>query len=388
MKHWKLWLIAPMMAACVTLLSGCTKESAKNTECDMLSAWVEGKQYEQYFFFASGMRVDNISSTTTEITFIVKSMENLPEQLPVYFTVTTGASISPASGSMQNFKNGPVTYTVTSESGENSRQYTVVFKQLEITTGNTLLYSFEGVDSVTKSSCQYHVFYETGVSGERNYIWASGNEGVTLIHSNWTPGQFPTRSTNEGYQGKGVCLTTQDAGAMGRMMHKPIAAGNLFIGSFNVDQVLINPLKCTRFGTPVNKEPVKVSGYYKYQPGEVFTDANMNTIEGRTDEASIYAIFFRNQNESGENISLYGDDFTTSPYIVKIGQVASLPPTDEWTRFELTLEGNAPDAEALANFGYSMTLVFSSSKSGDTFEGAIGSTLLIDEVEVTFKQEQ
>lgn len=35
-----------------------------------------------------------------------------------------------------------------------------------------------------------------------------------------------------------------------------------------------------------------------------------------------------------------------------------------------------------------MTLVFSSSKSGDTFEGAIGSTLLIDEVEMTFKQEQ
>ena len=51
---------------------------------------------------------------------------------------------------------------------------------------------------------------------------------------------------------------------------------------------------------------------------------------------------------------------------------------------EMTFDEGAVDPEVLAAFGYSMTLVFSSSKGGDNFEGAIGSTLYVDEVEVTY----
>ena len=95
-------------------------------------------------------------------------------------------------------------------------------------------------------------------------------------------------------------------------------------------------------------------------------------------------MFFRNQNSAGERVNLYGDNVLTSPYVVSKAQVASLPATSEWTPFEMTFDEGAVDPEVLAAFGYSMTLVFSSSKGGDNFEGAIGSTLYVDEVEVTY----
>jgi hypothetical protein len=169
------------------------------------------------------------------------------------------------------------------------------------------------------------------------------------------------------------------------MMHKPIAAGSLFLGSFDLNQVLVNALRATRFGIPIDKEPVRVTGYYKYQPGEKFTDANMDEVPGRTDQANIYAVFFRNQDADGNSVVLYGDNVLSSDLIVSKAQVASLPATNEWTRFEMFFEGSAADPAILANMGYSFTLVFSSSKDGDNFEGAIGSTLYIDEVEVEFK---
>ena len=48
--------------------------------------------------------------------------------------------------------------------------------------------------------------------------------------------------------------------------------------------------------------------------------------------------------------------------------------------------GYEADPQVLAAQGYNMTLVFSSSKDGATFEGAVGSTLYIDEVSVYFEE--
>ena len=68
-------------------------------------------------------------------------------------------------------------------------------------------------------------------------------------------------------------------------------------------------------------------------------------------------------------------------------EVASLPSTDQWTRFEMFFEGGEADDQLLDSQGYNMTLVFSSSKGGASFEGAIGSELCIDEVEVSFEND-
>ena len=185
------------------------------------------------------------------------------------------------------------------------------------------------------------------------------------------------------YQGKGACLSTQSTGDFGAAFGKPIAAGNLFLGKFNVNAVLLNPLKATEFGIPTDKQPVKITGWYKYHPGDTFTDATMQPVADRVDQGHIYAVFFRNQDAGGNPVALYGDDVLSSDLIVSKAQLVPAA-TDEWTRFEMTFEGGTADPAILAAMGYSYTVVFSSSKDGDTFEGAIGSTLFVDEVTVEF----
>ena len=361
--------------------TACIKEELKNNECDILSAWVEGEAYESFFYHSSQMRIDNIPSNSTEIVFQVRTKTGLPS-MPVYFALTPGAIIEPANGSLQDFSNGPVTYTVTSEDGEWTRTYSVDFQ--EVTSSVSYLFSFEHVDVDTFSSgSTYHVFYEVD-NGTRYNYWASGNAGVAILHSDWTPEQFPTYSTANGYQGKGVCLNTQSTGAFGAAFHKPIAAGNLFLGKFNVNAVLTDALKATEFGIPTSQQPVKVSGWYKYHPGDEFTNASMQVLPDRVDQGHIYAVFYRNQDEGGNPVILDGTNTLTSPYIVSKARLVP-PATDEWTHFEMIFEGGTTDPAILATMGYSYTVVFSSSKDGDTFEGAIGSTLYIDEVTVEFE---
>ena len=175
------------------------------------------------------------------------------------------------------------------------------------------------------------------------------------------------------------------------MMKRPIAAGSLFMGKFFIDQVLYNTLRATRFGISIDSEPTAIKGYYKYKLGEKFTDKNLNEVVGRIDEASIYAVIYQNKDSEGNDYYLYGDDLldldnllTSNALVVRIARLSSVPATDEWTEFEMTFEGEELDRQKLKDKKYNLALVFSSSKDGAQFEGAIGSTLYIDEVEIMF----
>ena len=373
------------LLALVLMCTSCIKDELPNTECDITSAWVEGDEYAVNFYEPSQMRLENISTTENELVFTVRSLISLPKSMPLYFNITPGATISPANGSPQDFTQGPVTYTVTSQDGSWKREYTVVFKEASLP---TFTFSFENYETKESSSNYYHEFYEIDQAGMRQNIWASGNLGAILIKYNSQAEDQPTYSTPDGYKGRGVCLNTQYAGELGKAFGKPIAAGNLFIGRFILENVLIDALKATQFGRPIDRVPVRVTGYYKYQPGSVFTNKEMQEVPGRVDEASIYAVFYRNKDAQGNDVYLYGDDVLSSPYIVRKAQVATLPPTNEWTRFEMFFEGSDADEALLAAQGYNMTLVFSSSKDGASFEGAVGSVLYIDEVAISFDNDE
>ena len=121
----------------------------------------------------------------------------------------------------------------------------------------------------------------------------------------------------------------------------------------------------------------------RYEPGEQYQDENGSTIADKTDQGDIYAVFYRNHNEANETIVLNGDDVKTSPYIVAIAQVTNIVPTNQWTEFEADFVFSKDiDQTLLNNRGYSLAIVFSSSVDGAYFKGAIGSTLLIDKVEL------
>ena len=379
-------------ALCLSITS-CIKDEAPNKECDIESAWVEGAELEKNFYQTAAMRKENISSTETSITFIVRSMMMLPTQVPVNFKITPGANIEPASGSPQDFTKGAVTYIVTSEDRQWSRSYKVAFVEPELPKSK---FSFELADTAEGGifiKNFYHQFYEPGDYGGKQRLWASGNPGFALTQFNGAgPELFPTYRTDNGFVGHGVRLETMSAGDLGISMGKPIAAGNLFLGRFIVEQTAMDPLKATEFGVRWDKDPLRVTGYYKYQPGKDFTNDMMETVPGRTDEASIYAVFYRNIDADGKHYFLYGGDVADldkvmdNPQVYKMASVSSLPPTDEWTRFEMFFEGIDAPAEMVANQEFNLAIVFSSSKSGAWFEGAIGSTLYIDEVEVWYER--
>jgi hypothetical protein len=350
-------------------------------ECDVVEAWVEGDGLAQYFIRESDMRISDVPSGEERLTFIVRDLNTLPA-IPVQFTLTPGATVSPANGSSSDFTNGPVTYTVTSEDGQWHRTYIVDFREATLPSNR---YDFE--DFELSANGHYYLWYYKSDNGSIERIWASGNEGYMIACPNTAATDYPTVPDENGVEGYCIKLTTRSTGSWGRTFKKPIAAGNFFLGAFDSKYSLTNTLKTTLMGIPYTKEPVKVTGYYKYSPGEVFTDKDSQPVEGRIDEPSIYSVLYLNHDEQGNEIMLHGDDVLSSPYIVRKAQVASLPPTGEWQRFEMTFQGSGPiDYELLANRGYNLALVFSSSKTGDLFEGALGSTLYVDKVEITFNE--
>ena len=377
---------------CCCMIS-CIKDEAPNNECDIESAWVEGAELEKLFYKPADMRKENISSTETSITFIVRSMAMVPTEIPVNFKITDKASIEPASGSLQDFTKGPVTYTVTSEDGQWNRTYKVAFTEPILPKSK---FSYENVDTLEGGFLvlnKYHQFYELNQNGEKQRFWASGNAGFALsLFSGAGPKQFPTYMSENGFEGNGVRLKTMYAGDLGKGMGKPIAAGNLYLGRFMVEYAAMDPLKATEFGVQWDRDPVRITGYYKYKPGPEFTNVKMEVIPDRIDEASIYAVFYNNVDPNGNLYFLYGDDVADldkiidNPQVYKVARVSSLPPTDQWTRFEMFFEGRDVPEEAVANKNCNLAIVFSSSKNGAQFEGAIGSTLYIDEVEVSYEK--
>ena len=371
------------------VMTSCIKEEEQNKECDIESAWVEDENIDKLFYLASDAKVTNIISTASEIIFTVRSMESLPE-LAVFFNLTPGATISPANGSKQDFKKGPVTYTVTSEDGQWHRNYTVKCQEADLPVNEC---NFENFDVVEAKN--YHNFWEQGSKGEKQEVWASGNEGYymlllmqTLMNPNMkiTPELYPTYADSQGYKGNCVKLVTLSTGMMGASMGKPIASGNLFLGSFDVGKTMTNPLEATRMGIVYTNEPIRVAGYYKYKPGAVYTDKNGNVIEGKVDKPSIYSVLYKREfNDKNEEILLDGSNVLTSPRIVRKAVAQDLPATDEWKRFEMFYEGDAQvTKEDLEARKYNLAFVVASSYMGDLFEGAIGSTLWVDEIDISY----
>lgn len=377
------------------LLTSCIKDELMNTECDILDVWIEGDQYKDCFYQPeTDMRIDKLSSTENHIIFTVRSMLSLPE-IPVHFNLTPGATIQPENGSVQNFKEHPVVYTVTSEDGSWHREYIVEFKEPDLP---KLKYDFEDVELKKEKvsfllfdvDVSYYSWFEMDDNGTRQDIWSTGNPGFGMGNSNANEMDYPSIPEENGYEGKCVKLVTRNAGPFGKPMNKPIAAGNLFLGKFDVGEVMTNALATTKMGirAPFTEEPIKVTGFYKYKPGAEYINEKSEIVPGKVDEGHIYSVIYRNKDENGNPVMLDGSDVLSSKYVVKKAEMSKLPPADEWTPFEMFFEGEELDEQLLDSRGYNFALVFSSSKDGAKFLGAIGSTLYIDKVRVVLEKDE
>ena len=360
-------------------LSSCFKDEAPNAECDIIEASLHVDNPTDIFYNPTDTLV-RVLYTDDNISFSVRRKADLTALAPT-FRITDGATISPASGSVHDFSKGPVIYTVTSEDKEWSRSYKVSFIPVIRTSKDTLSFNFE--DYHLDSKDKYYIWCEEHEDGNMYDDWATGNAGYGLTNGSAGPEAYPSTVLDEGYEGKGVKLVTCSTGKFGQMVKLPLAAGNLFLGTFDMSIALKTPRLATGFGLPFDKKPKTFTGYYKYTPGEKFQNKDESIVEGKVDKASVYAILYRNHDEDGNPVVLNGDNVQTSPLIVAKAIAANIVPTDKWTQFTVDFSYLKDfDLDLLENRGYNLAVVFSSSADGAFFQGAIGSTLCIDNVKI------
>lgn len=380
--------ITSILTICAALLSfsSCFKDEEPNSECDITKAWVHVDNPKEVFFQVSDSAI-NVLYSKDDIEFVVRSKADITKMAP-RFVITPGATITPANGSVQDFSAGPVVYTVKSEDGAWSRKYKVSFKPQVIIKADTLRFDFEDYRIYESDGVKFYRWYETELSGSKIEYWANANAGFAMAKGTTSkPEDYPTYPV-DGYQGKGVALTTRDTGFFGSLTNRRLAAGNFFIGEFDTEPALSETLKCTHMGRPFISKPVSFSGYYQYTPGKQMQNKAGKPIEG-VDSAAVYAVLYLNHDEAGKEVMLYGDSIKTSRHIVAIADLKDVKHVKEWTKFEVRFDYmKKVDYELLENRGYNLAIVFSSSKNGDFYEGAIGSTLLIDHVSIACEKEE
>mgnify|MGYP002624063336 CR=1 FL=1 len=370
----------------ILALQSCFKDEPLNAECDIEQAYIHADTPEEMFFNLTDTLV-NVPYDASLITFSVRRHADLTA-LALHFRLTEGATIVPENGSVQDFSAGPVSYTVTSEDGLWSRTYLVSVNKVSTITETEIAIDFENFE-LDPDSKKYYIWHNVLGDGSLGNDWATGNPGFRLSMSSAKADQYPTTPLEEGLDGAALKLETKDTGPFGRMANIRLAAGNMFLGTFNLANALKEPLNATRFGIPFDKKPVKLTGYYQYQPGEKYQDKEGKAVEGKTDIGNIYAVLYRNHDSEGNAIVLHGDDVKTNSNIVALADLEITTATDEWTPFEFEFNYLSDiDMDLLENRGYNITVVFSSSRDGAFFEGAIGSCLKVDKVRLICEEEE
>ena len=320
------------------------------------------------------------------------------------FKLTSGATIYAINGDQQytpcddlalDYTDGQShTFMVQSQNNQSHKLYTIAFSSVGLPVEHIdgkAISSFHLESFALNSEIKvphYYEWEERNEAGETLMTWCSANGGFGIAKSNSDAMDYPTYPCEGIEEGTyGVALTTRSTGAIAAMMNMRLAAGNFFIGDFNIVTALRAPRESTHFGVPHNYKPIKFSGYMSYQAGESYQDEDGNIID-YPDSCDIYTILYRNYDDEGNAYHLDGDNVGDSPYIVAKARIPAelRAGTDGvWTRFEIDYDYDYPlgfDQNVLDAYGYSLTIVASSSTDGAFFRGAPGSTLKIDELTI------
>lgn len=317
-----------------------------------------------------------ISDNSVQI--VVSDKADYTKLIPI-IEVSAGATIEPASGTPQDFSDDrKVTYVVTSENGEYSKTYSVT-----ATPKISLKHNFEDWSTSGTGKATYPILDDL--------LWSNANSAISILVATGAiqVDKYPTDKTSDCVEGNwGAVLETVKGTTVINKLY-PIFAGSLFRGGFIVD--MDYPLKSLRLGQSHPKEngkPTHFNGYYKYKPGTEFTDKEGNIVPNKTDSMSIYATLFKVTKGAAPNEEyLDGETIMNSSRVVASARwahnsdkIQETPALNGFTRFVIPFEYS----EEL-NFeenDYRLTIVASSSKDGNLYEGAAGSQLTIDEFEI------
>lgn len=325
----------------------------------------------------------------TTVHFIIS--EDMPEAelkaLTPTFTISEKATVDKQSGTPQDFST-PVSYVVTSEDGIAKTTYIVSVL------GKEKSFNFEDWTVVKTTTNDSEEQYEVpaNISGTSNPGMLFINEMIPQL--GLSPLEYPVAQV-AGESGKAAQLKTVHTAissggmdfnaAMGGMIPY-VTAGSLFTGVFKTD--ISNPLNSTKFGVLHLGEPVTFSGSYKFTSGTEYRSNTNMVVADKTDKCSVYAVLYEELPDSkGVNIPLTGNYndkeayIGTSSRVVMRAALADGSGVADWKEFSVPftkLEGKTYDATKK----YYLAIICSSSAEGDRYEGAPGSTLLVDNLKV------
>ena len=372
------------LLAVVLSLSSCIREEALNTECDIL-----GVEQNWLNSLPEGFLVGNPVIRNESVTFLVKDSSDISALNPQFIITPNAVLRFRENGVLRDFVaeekhdfTTPQTYNVLSEDGNWNKDYTVSFEYPHP------IDSCDFEDFAYDPTGKYQVLLQRQNDGSlSNNIWDSGNAGFSFTGQGTSPDVFPTTFVDDGtgINGRFAKLCTRSSGSLGALVGMPIAAGNLFMGEFDMITAMSNPLGSTKFGKPlVQGEPKMLSGWYKYTAGEKVIDSKQKVLDQR-DSCDIYAVLF--EIDPNHFVPLNGGNVKTSERIVSIAQMDNPGEPSDWTYFELPfvpMNGKTFSTERMQQGGYAIAVVMTSSRGGAYFRGAPGSTMCVDNIKITW----
>jgi len=316
-----------------------------------------------------------IDEANGTITFKVSEQATDDElRLTPTITVSEKAMLTPATGVVQDFSGStPVVYTVVAENG----------------TIKTYSVSISGRQAVLKYSFEEWVLEpDNFMSNEYNKPQpvsdlATSAEGAAMLKFMGLTSVPVYKSTDKKVGNFAIKLVTMDTSDKANALVPAITSGSLFTGKFEMgDPQRASPLTFTKFGILYARKPLAFKGWYKYTPGAKFIDgsniSNIVTVPNKTDQCAIQAVLYKVTNDAE---TLTGLDINNSSKRVAVAQLSDGTAKAEYTYFNLPFQ-YLPGKTYEAGAKYKIAIVCSSSKEGDLFKGAGGSTLILDELEI------
>ncbi|WP_340112715.1 PCMD domain-containing protein [Maribellus mangrovi] len=225
-------------------------------------------------------------------------------------------------------------------------------------------------------------YYEPGADAAST-IWGTGNPGTRIL------GKLATTPFDLGGGNLAAHMETYDLGLAGIPLKTPIAAGSLFTGYFDSDKLdPTDPEAAVVFGTPFTGRPDKIRFKYSYVPGETNEDRYGNVLDF-DDNCDIYALLEVRLAGKTQRLGTawFRSDANQPDLVEKEVEFVYGPLDDSYPEYmrEEDVDFVAADSAAYM-LPTHITFVASSSYAGAVFAGAVGSELIIDDVEMIYEE--
>lgn len=240
---------------------------------------------------------------TNVVFYITETAEVKDLKLAPVFELSKGATVSPTSGKVVDFSGAM-------ENGDDTKYVKYVVVSEDGSLINTYNVKFNRVPSFTKTSFEEWVLGPGSEEGDGAFYapegkWATADLALGLIRmlAGYDGPNSVVKTADAKAGTSAASITTLNTIGMPSIMPgtfpciPKVTSGSLFLGAFEVDAM--NTLRSTRFGIEYRKEPVRVTGYYKYTPGETYyrcddiNNSNVAVVDpAKTDECSISAVLY------------------------------------------------------------------------------------------------